>query len=291
MKKQIPILALLICCMIWGSTFVVIKNVSSKMDPFLLSTFRNGIAVLILLPYILLSKKTACLKNKKSVKDGFIIGFFLAGIYIVQTIGMIFTTSNHSAFITSSAVIIVPVLLVLFRKHKITLQQIISILIITIGLYFLTNTKQKEEYNIGDIITFIGAFICAAHIIFSGIFVKKTDFLSLVFYQFVFAGIISFIGLLINIKGLEIHFENGYLLEILYLGAIGTFFCFFVTVWAQKYISTIYAMMIFSLEPVFASISSYVYSGELFTQLEIYGAMGIFLGLIFYNIPLKKELR
>ncbi len=289
MKKWIPILALIICCMIWGSTFVVIKNVSTKLNPYLLSTFRNGIAVLILFVLIVLSKKSECLKNKLSIKYGFVTGLFLAGIYVVQTTGLQFTSSNHSAFITSSAVIIVPIILILFRRHKITIQQIISISVIMCGLYFLTNAGTQNEYNIGDIITFIGAFICAVHIILSGIYVRKTELLSLVFYQFLFAAILSFIGLIIHTQGGEIQFEKGYLKEILYLGMIGTLFCFFVTVWAQKYINTIFTMMIFSLEPVFASITSYLYSGEIFTKIEIYGAIGIFFGLIIYSIPLKKR--
>jgi drug/metabolite transporter (DMT)-like permease len=287
MKKWIPILALIICCMIWGSTFVVIKNVSSAINPYLLSTFRNGLAVLIMFPIIFFSSKRACLKNKESLKYGFITGTFLAGIYVVQTTGLQFTSSNHSAFITSSAVIIVPIILVLLRRHKLTFQQVFSILIIMVGIFFLTNTGSKSSYNIGDIITFIGAFICAGHIILSGIYVRKTELLSLVFYQFLFATFLSFIGLLFHTKGVKIQFEEGYLFEILYLGIIGTLFCFFVTVWAQKYISTVYAMMIFSLEPVFAAISSYVYSGETFTEIEVFGAIGIFAGLIIYSIPLK----
>lgn len=288
MKKQIPILALLICCMIWGSTFVVIKNVSSVIDPYLLSTLRNGIAAIILFIYLLLSKNKECLKNKKSIREGVVLGFFLAGIYIVQTIGLQFTSSNHSAFITSSAVIIVPLILVILGRHKITKQQIISISIIVVGIYFLTNTGKTGEYNIGDTITFIGAFICAGHIILSGIYVRKTEFISLVFYQFLFGALISIIALFINSRGREIQYESGFIREILYLGIVGTFFCFFVTVWAQKYVSTIFTMMIFSLEPVFASISSYIYNGETFTQIEVYGALGIFIGLIIYSIPAKK---
>ncbi len=288
MKKQIPILALLVCCMIWGSTFVIIKNVSTEIDPYLLSTFRNGIATFILLMYIFISRKKELLKNKKSIKKGFILGFFLAGIYIVQTIGLKFTSSNHSAFITSSAVIIVPLILVIFGKHKITKQQIISISVIVVGLYFLTNIGTTNTYNTGDIITFIGAFVCAIHIILSGIYVRKTDFLSLVFYQFLFGTIVSLVALGLNSRGNVIQFETGFLREILYLGIVGTFFCFFVTVWAQKYVSTIFTMMIFSLEPVFASISSYIYNGEIFTQIEVYGAICIFLGLIFYSIPSKR---
>ncbi len=291
MKKWLPIISLIICCMIWGSTFVAIKNVSSEINPFLLSTVRNSLAVLIMLPMILFSTKRKCLKNKLSIKYGFIVGFFLAAIYVVQTTGMQFTSSNHSAFITSSAVVIVPLLLVLFRRHKITSQQIAAVCTTMIGIYFLTNSSKTTEYNIGDILTFFGAFICAIHIILSGIYVRKTELFGLVFYQFLFGAILSFVGFLINTKGVEIHIQSKYLFEILYLGIFGTLFCFFVTVWAQKYLTTIFTMMILSMEPIFASLTSYLHSGATFTKIEILGALGILIGLLIYNIPLNRIVK
>ena len=291
MKKWLPIISLLLCCMIWGSTFVAIKSVSSEINPFLLSTVRNSLAVIIMLPIILLSSKRHCLKNRISIKYGFIAGFFLAEIYVVQTTGMQFTSSNHSAFITSSAVVIVPIILVIFRRHKITSQQIVAICTTMIGIYFLTNSSKTTEYNIGDILTFFGAFICAIHIILSGIYVRKTELFGLVFYQFLFGAILSYVGFVINTKGVEIHIQSKYLFEILYLGIVGTLFCFFVTVWAQKYVTTIFTMMILSLEPVFASLTSYVHSGATFTKIEIVGAIGILIGLVIYNIPLNRIVK
>ena len=290
MKKGIPILALLLCCMIWGTTFVAVKQVSSKIDPFLLSTLRNTIAVIILLPLILLTKNSKSLKDKLALKNGFVLGLILAAIYVVQTIGLQFTSSTHSAFITSSAVIMVPIMLVFTGKQKLSVQQIGSIFIVAFGLYFLTNSAENLTFNNGDLITFIGAIICAVQIILAGYFVRKTNFLGLIFYQFLFSGVLSFIGLITNsiILNKEIFFQESAIYGVIYLGILGTLFCFFVTVWAQKYVSTIFTAMIFALEPVFASTASYVYSGELFTKVELFGAVGVLLGLLIYNVPIKK---
>jgi drug/metabolite transporter (DMT)-like permease len=291
MKKQIPILAILFCCMIWGTTFVVLKDISDKIDPYLLSTLRNCISFVLLIPIILISKNRESFKNIPAIKSGFILGTILSAIYIVQTIGLQFTSANHSAFISCSAVILVPVILVIFTKQRITLKQIISILIVTIGIYFLTNVGNDFSLNSGDLITLLSAFIVASHIILSGHFVRKVDFLGLVFYQFLFAAILSYIGLFLNsyFTGKEIIFEKSSINGVLYLGVLGSLFCFFVTVWAQKFVSTIFTAMIFSLEPLFAALTSYFYIGETFTFSEVIGAITIFSGLIIYSLTGKKE--
>lgn len=290
MKKWIPALSLLICCMIWGTTFVAVKEVSSEINPFLLSTLRNCIAVAVLLPIILLSKYRTHLLNKEAMKNGAILGLILASIYVIQTIGLKFTSSTHSAFITCSAVLMVPLMLVFSGRQKLTKKQIISIAVVAIGLYLLTSTNIHDPFNVGDLITFLGAIICAIQIIAAGYFVRKTEFIGLIFYQFLFSGIISGIGLFFYkiVSKEEIQFEASSYFGVVYLGVLGTLFCFFVTVWAQKYISTIYTAMIFALEPVFASTSSYAYYGKIFTTLEVIGAVGIIAGLIIYNIQTKK---
>lgn len=291
MKKWIPILAILVCCMIWGTTFVAIKSISNKIDPFLLAFLRSTIASLVLFPIIIFSKHRSCLLSQTAIKYGFITGLILGGIYVLQTIGLKFTSSNHGAFISSSAVIIVPILLVLFGKEIINFKQFISIIIIFTGLYFLTNSSSDQAFNQGDWISFIAAFVCALHIIFSGYYVRKTVFLGLIFYQFLFSAIISLIGVYINynISKKPIQFEMESLNSILYLGLLGTLFCFFVTVWAQKYVSTIFTALIFSLEPIFAASTSYVCYGETLSSIEIVGGIAIISGLYFYNLKTLKK--
>ena len=289
-KENIPVIAIFSCCLVWGTTFVVVKDSATLIDPFLLSTFRNLIATIVLIVYILIRKKTKALKDKNAFIYGAILGILLAGIYTIQTVGLIYTTSNHSAFISCSAVIMVPLFLYFIGWQKFTLRQILAIVVVTGGLILLTYHPGATSFNFGDILTFIAAIICAFHLIFAGHYVRKVDFLSLIFFQFFTATIVSSLGLFINAKitnSSSILFHPDAINNVLYLGFIGTLFCYFVTVWGQKRVSTIYAALIFSLEPIFASITSYFVLGESFNTNEFIGATLIFSGIIYYSLPKK----
>ncbi len=291
MKKWIPPVALLLCCIVWGTTFVAIKKIAHLIDPYLLATLRSLLAVLVLFPILIITNKKNVFFDKQAIKYGLITGIILGGIYVIQTLGMQFTSSNHSAFITSSAVIMVPLLLVLTGKQQLNFTQIACIFLIALGLYLLTNSNDNQPYNLGDTITFFGAIVCALHIILSGHFVRKTEFLGLIFYQFLFAMIISFFGLLIS-KGInpsEINFSPLFINNVLYLGFFGTLLCFFITVWAQKFVSTITTAMIFSLEPVFTASTSFILLHESLTLIEILGGIVILLGLIAFNFLDSKS--
>jgi drug/metabolite transporter (DMT)-like permease len=285
---RIPLIALFSCCLVWGTTFVIVKDSATLIDPFLLSLFRNSIAAIVLLSFLLLKRKTAALKNKKALIYGAILGVLLATIYVIQTIGLIYTSSNHSAFITCSTIIMVPIILYFMGWQKFIAKQIIAILIVSTGLILLTYHSSATGYNLGDVLTFIAAIVCAFHLIFAGHYVRKIDFLSLIFYQFFSAAIVSGLGLLIHanfISTQPILFHPDSINNVLYLGFLGTLFCYFVTVWGQKKVSTMYTALIFSLEPIFASIISYFVLGEYFSRNEFIGAALIFGGIIYYSLP------
>ena len=289
-KPTLPIMAILGCCLIWGTTFTVVKDVSNSIDPFLLSGLRNLIATSVLFAYFIITRKGKTLLDKNSLKSGFVLGVLLGTIYISQTIGISFTSANHSAFITCSAVIMVPGILFLFGWEKFNKKQILSILMVAIGLVLLTLKSGLSGFNLGDLITLAAAVICAVHIVFSGLYVRKYNFLSLIFYQFFFAGLVSFLGLfskqaLSNFP--PTLFENDAIYNVLYLGLLGTLFCYFVTVWGQKHVSTTYIALIFSLEPLFASVTNYLVLNEVFTTKEFIGAVIIFGGILLYSIPKK----
>ena len=289
-KPTIPILAIIGCCLIWGTTFTVVKDVSNSIDPFLLSGFRNLIATSMLCAYIIITKKGRILLDKNSLKSGFVLGVLLGTIYISQTIGITFTSANHSAFITCSAVIIVPIILFLFGWEKFNKKQILSILMVAIGLVLLTLKSGLSGFNLGDLITLAAAVICAMHIVFSGLYVRKFNFLSLIFYQFFFAGLVSFFSLFSKQAFYNfppILFENDAINNVLYLSLLGTLFCYFVTVWGQKHVSTTFIALIFSLEPLFASVTNYLVLNEVFTTKEFIGAVIIFIGILLYSIPKK----
>ena len=287
-KNKIPLIALFSCCLVWGTTFVVVKDSSTLIDPFLLSFFRNFIAAISLFGYIILKRKTGILKEVKTIIYGCILGILLAAIYIIQTVGLLYTSSNHSAFISCSAIVMVPIILYFIGWQKFITQQVLSIIIVSAGLINLTYPSEAASFNLGDILTFVAAIICAFHLIYAGHYVRKVNFLSLIFYQFFSAAIFSALGLFIHasfINNTPILFHPESIKNVLYLSLIGTLFCYFITVWGQKKVSTMYTALIFSLEPIFASITSYFVLGEYFSTKEFMGATLIFTGIIYYSLP------
>lgn len=276
--------------LIWGSTFVIVKESVNSVDTFVIAFMRCLIASTLLGSYILI-KSPKILLEKKSIIYGSILGLILASIYISQAYALNFTTSSHSAFITVSSTLLTAVIMVFFFKAKENWKGWLSIIIAFIGVYFLS-FKQDENSSdavlLGDFITFLAAIVCAYQLIYSGRFVKRTNFLSLIFYQFFVASLIALIGIAI-FPDAKFEFPDNSIYFVSYLGLFGTLYCYFVTVWAQKYVSTITTAMIFSMEPIFASTFSYIHFNEVFGYKELIGAILILIGVLAYQ--LKDQIK
>lgn len=80
-------------------------------------------------------------------------------------------------------------------------------------------------------------------------------------------------------------------ISLLYLGFIGTLFCYFVTVWAQKHVDTITVALIFTLEPVFAALFAWIFADELLSSREITGGLIILVGIIVFQVISNKKIK
>jgi len=269
-------------------TFVIIKSIATVLDPFLLVFLRGTLATSLMFLYLLIFKNES-LSNKRSIQKGAILGVMLAAMYVMQTFGLQFTSSGHSAFITSTFVIITPIIMALQFKHRMTKIGVIAIGIVAIGLFFFTY-EPGTSLNIGDVITFLATVIGAYHIIYGGFFVKNTDTLGLIFYQFLFTTLIAGV-IAIGVNDPLPVFTNELIGAIVYLGVLGTLFCYFVSIWAQKHVSAVTVALIFACEPIFASTAAYFFLGEQFGMKEVLGAGLILLGVVMYDLPIFKWIR
>lgn len=272
---------LVLVTIVWGSTFFIIKDTVGSVNEYLIVFIRSIQAFIVMFVYQLIKNKKQ-LVNYKAIYYGFIMGILMAITYGAQTIGLKYTSTGHSAFITSSAVIIIPFLLFLFYKTKLVKIDIVAVVILFGGLFLLTYDFETKM-NIGDIITIITAFAYAFHVILAGRFVKKADTTTLITYQFLGASLVSLIAFFItNNETVSISAKAWG--SLIYLGLIGTLFCYFVMVWVQKYVSSLKVAIIFSLEPVFAAIIGYLAINEILNTRELIGASLILFGVIVHSI-------
>ena len=276
-----PTFLLVVVTVVWGSTFFIIKDAVRDVDAFCLVFIRNLIAAVPMSLYAFARDRKA-FSSTTALTRGAVLGFLLATTYLSQTLGLRYTTSGHSAFITGSAVIFVPILLFVVRRVKLLPLDILSILGVFAGLFLLT-WDGNGRINPGDLITLITMAAYAFHLVIAGRFVRETDVTAMIAHQFNFATLFSLAAwLLAGDGGVALGARS--LCVLAYLGLCGTLFCYFVTVWAQKHVSAVQVALIFALEPVFAALFARAFAGETLRAKELFGMSLILAGVILYQV-------
>ena len=176
-REWIAPLALLFVSFIWGATFVVVQNAMSFVGPFTFNGIRFLFAGIILLfVQMIFSQKTSKQELKHSSLAGLMVGFFLFVGYLLQTFGLLYTTSSKAGFLTGLSIVMVPILSFIFLKQKATIFIVIGIAVATAGLYLLT-AGDSFQLNIGDILV-LGCAVAFAHIFsLTGSFLKISPLL------------------------------------------------------------------------------------------------------------------
>ena len=300
-------IGLVLTTLAWGATFVLVKDSLEYAKPFTFIFFRFIIATLTILPFILLKKEKLSKFfrnfNSNEIKGGIICGFLLYAGYAFQNFGLDITIPSKSAFITSISVLIVPIILIFYKKEKISYNLWISILIVVAGLYLLIepgslinqNTKYGNEAflpNIGDLLTFGCAVFFAMHIIAQSDIVKnKINLIRFFIAQCLSVSIFAGISALIfnEPSVLWNHPEiNTLYLSLMINGMIATTFAIFMMIWAQKILTAGETAVIFSLEPIFAVLFSIFMGVESFGILKWLGGIMVVLAVIYYSLSSNK---
>ena len=284
MKKlrAIGYVALLMLTFLWGTTFPFIKIVVSSIGFSYYVLLRFSIASLLLLPIAYFRLK---INFKETLWPGFVLGMLFLGGIELQGLGMEYTTASNAAFITGLSVVLVYVFEVASGRERFSARLTLAVLLSVIGVYLLSTTNSLH-FRIGDLIVFIGAVFWAFQIIAVGVYARKYDLASLVFYEILFT---SLCALLIALFFPTPTFEKLMftLPSLLYLAIACTIVTNSLQLYGQKYVSSTQAAIIYLLEPVFAAVLSYLILGEVFTLKQIAGSVLILLAMALSTIKTK----
>ncbi|HAF06823.1 MAG: DMT family transporter [bacterium] len=275
-------LILLLVTLLWGLTFITVKD-GIKSSSFSLFIFlRFFIATILLFPFTIKRWKKV---RKKNIYDGITLGIFVFAGFYLQTAGLKYTTPSRSAFITGLSVIIVPFLSILFFKKRINFFTFLALIFSVAGLLFIFNPSFSSRINLGDILTLTCALVFAFVIIFVQIFNGRNDTFILVFIQFL---TVSFLSLIfIFFEGVYLSLNKNFYIGMFYTSVFATFFALLLQNRFQKDTNEVRAGIIYTLEPVFASIFSYLIYGERFTVGFLVGSTLIFIGFLMSKIFVK----
>ena len=186
---------LILAPIIWGTSFVVMKHSLDSFTPFYLLAFRFTAAAIVL---GLVFWKSWKVMDRQYFKAGAIIGTFLFLAYAFQTFGLDRTTSGKNAFLTAVYCVIVPFLYWLIARKRPDRYNILAavVCIVGIGLVSLSNDGGALSINLGDVLTLIGGFFFAAHIVAVNKYAEGRDIFLITTLQFAFFGAWSWVGAL-----------------------------------------------------------------------------------------------
>jgi len=275
-------LALASCTLVWGATFVLVKNALADSSVFGFLAVRFVLASIVLAVIFWRSLASA---NAADIRAGVLLGLIMFGGYAFQTLGLLGTTPSKAAFITGSSVVLVPILHGIFWKSRIGVTVWIGALAALAGLYFLTVPREGlGRLNGGDLLVGGCAVVFAIHILFVGHFSPKHSVGALTFFQIATTAVLSILAVpaasVTHLEPARFQSTEGVLIAIVVTAVFATAFAFSIQIWAQQHTSPSHVAILFSLEPVFAGVTSYIWLGERLSGRAFSGALLILAGIL-----------
>ena len=264
-----PRLALLLTTLIWGATFPATKAAFEQIPPlsflflrFLLGTFLVGF-------WFMAVRHRVQRGRDVWIASGIATVFLFLG-YVLQTVGLWYTSASNSAFLTALYVIFVPLILRRFGARV-----IVATSIATVGLWLLV--RPSASMNVGDLMTLGCAVAFAGHIVCLERFTREFDAPSLLLWQMT-AVTLLFIPTMAWEQAPPGSFAPTPLLigALLVTGGLATG-AFAVQMWAQQIVPAQQVALVFASEPAYAAWLSWYFLGE---SLDLQGWLGSGLILV-----------
>ncbi|MEN8702665.1 MAG: DMT family transporter, partial [Polaribacter sp.] len=180
---------------IWGFTAILGALISIEAIPLVF--FRMGLAVIFIVFFFLIQKKSFFINKKGLVKfliTGIIIAlhwiFFFKAIK-VSNVSVALVTMSTGAFFTS---ILEPI----FFRRRLKLIEIFFGVVVILGLYIIFNFESS--YRLGIIYALISSFLSSLFAVLNGLFIKEYDENRISFYQLLFGTLFVFAYLILSGK-------------------------------------------------------------------------------------------
>lgn len=260
---------------LWGLTFVVVADALREADTFTFLALRFWVGAIVA---TLLARRA--LKHPDIVKPALLMSVAMFLGFVLQTLGLRYTTPARSAFLTGLAVALVPFFSWWWLKKAPSVSSWLGVGLAVGGLYLLTGGYAFSSQGTfwGDVLTMGCAVAFAVHIVMNEKFVPGRPAVALVAIQlWVIAALSTGVAFLTHT---HVTWSASFIGAVLFCGIFASAIAFTVSTWAQGQTPAVRAALIFALEPLFATAYSLSLGKETLGVREALGGALIVLGVV-----------
>lgn len=286
-------LILLFVAAVWGSGFVAQRLAAGEMDAFTFNGGRFLIAALVIFGVsILQTGGRPAAKTEK--KENLLPWMMLAGVLMFaaawfQQAGLATTTVGNAGFITGLYVVLVPLILFVVLRERVTWAQWVAVLIAVAGVALLSLT---DDFRIapGDVLELAGSVLWALHVILVGrLAARGADVMRFSVVQFATCGVLNLGFALVLYPGVFQTLVNSWL-PVIYSALIPIALGFTLQIAGQKHAPAVDAAIILSTESVFAALFGYLFLAEVLTPRQLLGCVLILAAILLAQARPQEKL-
>jgi drug/metabolite transporter (DMT)-like permease len=273
-RAPVPEVALIGIAAVWGLTFVMVQDAIEKLPVMTFLAYRFLAATALVALVFRTKLKTL---STHGWRAGFVMGAFLTGGYVFQTLGLERTSASNAGFITGLFVVLTPVFGALFLGQRAGRRAWVAAAVSTIGLLLLSGPGGEGEVA-GDLLVVITACSFAWHILVTDRGVRNHDVGALLVVQLGVCGV--FCGVVATAAGdLQIPRSATVWNALVVTAVVASALGFFVQTYAQRHAPPARTALILASEPAFAGLFAYLLADETLSPLGWTGA-ALILGSI-----------
>ena len=279
-SPTIALIALVLVCVVWGSTFLIVQHAVERMPVMDFLAVRFAIATVVMF-----ALRPTCLRGitRLELVQAVGLGVVLGLGYITQTYGLLYTSASISGFITGMYVVFTPVMSWLILRRTIKRNTWLAVALATAGLALLS--LHSWSVGSGELLTLACALFSALYIVGLGEWSSKYEPYGFALLQIATVAVIALVAALPG--GITMPPDGGVWWVVGVTAIFATAIAFLVQTWAQSLVSATNAAVVMTMEPVFAGIFGVFFGGNQLTLQIIIGAVCVLIAILI--IALKSS--
>lgn len=263
------IMLLVATTLIWGTTSPITKNTLSSLSPATITATRFAVAALALAPF-------ATRLNVRLVRDGALLGFLFFTSVVTQTIALETISANRAGFILCLNVILVPLFGPMLGQ-RVPLKALLAAGLALTGIGVIS--WEGGALCLGDFWMFGCALSYTIYILMLDTVTPRHPPVPLTALQLLSVTVLGAAWaapqLPEQLKAISANFN-----ALLYLGLVATAGTTWAQAVAQRCVAAHETALIYTLEPVFTAVFSFLLLGETFGTRGLLGAGLVLAGMV-----------
>lgn len=254
--------------LLWGGTFVVLRDALHAIDPQPVVFVRFGLAGLVFLGVLAIRGRRV---TRRELLAGIVSGVLCGALYLLQAIGLRTISAGSSAFLTCAGSLFTGLLAWPLLRQRPTIAMFLGMAIAVVGAALLSLDPQSLHFGFGEVITLAGALSYGLGLIVVGRLGSRFDPVAVAAVQSLTTALClagSAPQALAEIPRLPL----AVLARLAYLLVAGTLLAPWLQLTAQRSLSPGRIGLLLALEPVFALVLAVTIGHERFVPKWWLGA-------------------